>query len=266
MHPDRLSAASPHPPPTVLKRQPHLARIPAASWQAIERLFSHLGWFGVFLLLAPFLGPRDYGLFILAAGGIAILESLFGEVAAQTLLRQPQIDERHASTLFVTTAGCAAAVSLVLCGLARAAASMLGANVLIDMFQSLALLPMLGALLAVPRALLLRRGRTAPLAAAATVGTAAGGAVAITLAVAGAGAWSLVAQLIVHRFFEIAILWSVGARGVGLRWSRRHFGELAAALDIAALAPALRSAARHVPCLIAGVALGPVAAGLYLVG
>ena len=217
-------------------------------------------------MLAPFLGPRDYGLFILAAGGIAILESLFGEVAAQTLLRQPQIDERHASTLFVTTAGCAAAVSLVLCGLARAAASMLDANVLSDMFQSLALLPMLGALLAVPRALLLRRGRTAPFAAAATVGTAAGGAVAITLAVAGAGAWSLVAQLIVHRFFEIAILWSVGARGVGLRWSRRHFGELAAALDIAALAPALRSAARHVPCLIAGVALGPVAAGLYLVG
>ena len=37
-----------------------------------------------------------------------------------------------------------------------------------------------------------------------------------------AGAWSLVAQIVIQRFFEIAILWGVAGRRIGLSWSRRQ--------------------------------------------
>ena len=106
------------------------------------------------------------------------------------------------------------------------------------MFQSLAILPLLGALSVVPSAMLRREGRQAPLVAASTAGVAAGSGIAISLAWAGAGPWSLVAQIIVQRLVECVVLWGIPGERVGIAWSRRHFAELVGALDLRALGAA----------------------------
>jgi teichuronic acid exporter len=230
----------------------------------LQPVVRHAGWFGFFLVLAPVVGPRGYGLFILALSGIAIAEALLTETTVDALCRLPALDERHLSTGLVTTLAAGAMLSLMLYGAARAVGAMSDDVILGDLFRSLSLLPMLGALAILPRAMLRREHRRAPFAAAEAAGLAAGGGVAVALAWAGAGPWSLVAQIVVQRFLECAVLWGMVSERVGIAWSRPRFAELIGALDLRALGGAWPAMARFGPCLAVGLSLGPTAAGLYL--
>jgi O-antigen/teichoic acid export membrane protein len=249
----------------------HSAAVPAGPppqtapfWPVAERLVRHGAWFVIFVVLAPLLGPHDYGLFVVAMAGVAIIETLLSEVAARAIMALEPLEEAHLSTAFLANIAVGAAMSLLLYGVADEFAAMADDAVLGDIYQSLAVLPALSALTAVPIALLRRRGRTPAFFVIALVGAAAGGSAGISLAAVGAGAWSLVAQIVTQRFVEIALLWVSTGRMIGLAWSRRHFFELIAAVPPMAASPALSSIARQVPRLLAGLVLGPTAAGLYL--
>jgi PST family polysaccharide transporter len=233
-------------------------------WATIERVVRQVGWLAFFVLLAPILGPRDYGLFAIALCGVAVVESLFCDGVVRLLVGIERLEDAHVSTAFVTNAAAGMAVSALLSVVAGAMARMFDTASLGDMFQSLALLPLLSALTAVPIALLRRRQCFLPLALSALVGVCAGGAVGLALAVVGGGAWSLVAQIVTQRFVEIAILWGGAGSLVGMRWSRRHFVELAAAAHAGVLSPAFAMLARQAPRFVVGLILGPVGAGLYM--
>lgn len=224
----------------------------------------HASWFGVFLVLAPMIGPRGYGLFMLALSGIAIAEALLAEIATQALVKLPAVEARHWSTVLVTMIVGGGAIWLAL----RAGAPLFDALVdepgFPDMFQSLAILPLLGGLSVVPVATLRRKGRQGTLLAASLAGVAAGGGIALSLAWAGAGAWSLVAQIIVQRLVECVLLWAMPGERIGLAWSARHFTDLAKALDGRALAAIWPTVRLFAPCLVVGLELGPTAAGLYM--
>src|SRR5665213_4250340 len=141
----------------------------------------HAGWFGFFLLLAPAMGPRGYGMFILALSGIAIAEALLAETAIAALVGLAGLEERHVSTALVTVLAAGAGLTLVLRAVAGALGGIVDAAAFDDIFPSLTLLPVLGALAVVPTALLRRAGRRS-LRQRAPAGTAAGGAVAVALA------------------------------------------------------------------------------------
>jgi O-antigen/teichoic acid export membrane protein len=244
---------------------PPVAQTHQGAWRAlIEPAIRHAGWFGFFLVLAPIIGPRGYGMFAMALSGIAIADVLLVEAVAAPLAGLDPLDERHLSTALVSAVGTGAAISLLLYVAAGQLDAMLGDAPLGDIVQSLSLLPVLGGLSAVPTALLRRRGKAGPLVAATTAGLAAGGGVAVALAWAGAGPWSLVAQIVVQRFVECAVLWGMAACRIGLAWSRPHFGALLGALDLERLALAWPVISREAPCLLIGLVLGPVATGLYL--
>jgi hypothetical protein len=230
----------------------------------LEPVLRHAGWFGFFLVLAPIIGPRGYGLFILALSGIAIAEGLLAETAIQALADRAVLEARHLSTALVTTIAAGAALSLMLHAMALAIGPMVDEMALGDIFQSLTLLPLLGALAVVPSAMLRRERRRAPFVAASVAGLAAGGSVAVALAWAGAGAWSLVAQIIVQRFLECAVLWGMVHESVGIAWSRSHFVELLGALNLRTLAAAYPAVSLFGPCLLVGLLLGPTATGIYM--
>ena len=235
------------------------------AWRAwIEPIVRHAGWLGFFLVLAPIIGPRGYGSFAMALSGIAIVEALLVESMVATLVRLEPLDDRHLSTALVSAVGIGATISLLLYLAAGQLGAMLDEAPLGDIAQTLSLLPVLGGLGAVPTALLRRLGKAGPLVAVTTAGLAAGGGVAVALAWADAGAWSLVAQIVTQRLIECAVLWGMAARRIGLSWSRPHFGELSRALDLDALGLAWPVISRQAPCLMIGLVLGPVAAGLYL--
>jgi hypothetical protein len=64
----------------------------------VEPALRHGGWFAAFLVLAPVIGPRDYGLFVLALAGVAIAEAALAEPAATALAQMSELDEHHWST------------------------------------------------------------------------------------------------------------------------------------------------------------------------
>ena len=224
----------------------------------------HCGRLAVFLVLAPIIGPHGYGLFILALGGIAIAEALLAGGMGRALLKLERIEERHWSTALVTMIAGGGAIWLALRASAPLFVAVVGEPGFADLFQPLAVLPLLGALGVVPVAALRRGGREGTIAAANLAGFAAGAGIALWLAWAGAGAWSLVAQIIAQRLIECVVLWGVLGERVGLAWSVRHFTELAEALDARALAAVWPAVTKYAPCVVAGLALGPTAAGLYM--
>src|SRR5271170_1231363 len=134
----------------------------AALLAYLEPVLRHSVWFGFFLVLAPIVGPRGYGVFILALCGIAIAEALLAKTGSQALVHLPVIEELHLSTALVTLIAAGGAMSLMLYAATGAIGAMVDEATLGDMFRSLALLPLLGTLAAVPRALLRREGRYLP--------------------------------------------------------------------------------------------------------
>jgi len=238
---------------------------PSAAWrEQLEPIVRHAGWFAFFLLLAPIIGPRGYGIFAMALSGVAIIEALLVEPVVAVLAGIERLDGKHLSTALVSAVGVGAAISLLLFIAAGQLGAMLDDAPLGDIAQSLSLLPVLGALGAVPTAVLRRRGKAGPFVAATTAGLCAGGGVAVALAWADAGPWSLVAQIVVQRFVECGLVWGIAARRIGLAWSRPHFRTLLAALDLESLRRAWPVLSHQAPCLLIGLILGPIATGLYL--
>lgn len=224
----------------------------------------HGGWLAVFLVLAPVIGPRGYGLYMLALGGIAIVEALLAEGMTQALLKLARVEERHWSTALVTMIAGGCGIWLALRASAPSFIALVGEPGFGDLFPPLTMVPLLGALSVVPVAALRRGGREGVIVTANIAGFAAGAVIALWLAWAGAGAWSLVAQIIAQRLVGSVVLWGALKQRIGLAWSARHFMEIAEALDARALSTVSPAVVKYAPCLIAGLALRPVAAGLYM--
>ncbi len=236
-------------------------RVSSRALSYLAPVLHHAGWFILFLMLAPVIGPRGYGQYMLAFGGIAIVEALLAETGVRALVNLAVVEEQHWSVALAVMIAAGGAVWLALYAVTAAYP---GDPAVHDLFRSLEMLPLLGGLAVVPRAALRRAGRQAPLFAADVAGFAAGGGIALALAWGGAGPWSLVAQVIIQRLVECLVLWSVPGERVGLGWSRRHFAELWSGLNWRALDGVWPVAARYAPCLLVGSSLGPTAAGLYM--
>jgi len=237
---------------------------PTALFSYIAPIVRHAGRFTVFLLLAPIVGPRGYGLFVLALSVIAIVEAALVETATAALANMAQLEERHWSTAFLTLIAVGTALSLAFFALSDALGDMTGEAGLDDMYWSLAVLPLLGALTVVPVAALCRDGRGRSIIAANAAGITAGAGIALALAWGGAGPWSLVAQIVVQRLVECTVLWGMPGERIGLVWSRRHFANLVEAVDRRARATAWPRVSRYASCLVIGLTLGPTAAGLIM--
>lgn len=246
---------------------PLVMRFKQAGARCIKsRIIEHIGWLVFFYQLSPIIGPHDYGLFITAISGLAIAEALLSETAAQAIIRLPRLTRGHMSAAFVAVIGVGAAISLAIWAIAGSAAVSYDDSAVPDIVQSLSLIPLLGALSVVPKAVLRRHGVPGPLALGRAVGVVFGGLFAIIMVTNGAGPWSLVVQVVTQQVAEILLLWGIAGQRIGARVSREDLADLAAALDGAAVLAGAKAAVRYFPGLVAGLLLGPVAAGLTLVG
>ena len=91
---------------------------------------------------------------------------------------------------------------------------------------ALAPFPLLSALSAVPIAVLRRSLKYKQLAIRSILGLTIGGVFGIVLAVAGAGVWALVLQVLAQRVAELVIAWIAVPVRFGVTWSAPHFHEL----------------------------------------
>ncbi|HTZ36932.1 MAG TPA: hypothetical protein VMB84_12945, partial [Stellaceae bacterium] len=124
----------------------------AAVRAALPPLLRHGFWLAAFLALAPVIDPHDYGVFVVALGGVAIAEALVAEPASHALAAVARIDERLLATALATLMVVGAIASATFYMAADAIGKLGGGAAGAERVRSLSVLPLLGALGAVPTA------------------------------------------------------------------------------------------------------------------
>jgi PST family polysaccharide transporter len=234
-------------------------------WVTVEKLSQQAVWLALFAILAPILGPKPYGMFAIVMVFVGFCEFVTIEAACEALIGMEPLEPLHLKTAttcnFLMGAMAGGAVFL----LAPFFGDLFGDEELTPLFQALAILPALSALTSAPIAVLKRRMDFRPLALRASLGLIIGGLAGIALALAGAGVWALVAQVLLQRAAEVVILWAtagVGA-GAGFAWSWRHYHDLRDYALHVLLSASMMFLGAQLPRVIIGYFLGPVDLGLF---
>jgi O-antigen/teichoic acid export membrane protein len=237
-----------------------------AFWGTVERAATQGISFLVVLVLARLLGPENYGLVTLAATIALLGQMLLGETFSEALVQAKTLEAEHVSTLFWVLLGAS---------LSAAASIMAAADFLSLQFEQPQLAPILRALSpllvvtalqAVPAALFKRDLNFRALAVASTSGTVMGGLAGMTLAFAGFGPWSLVANLLTQNTIIAATIWRQSRFRPSFIYSHRHlrdlwsYGQYTFLLRIAAFT------ANQSPRILIGYLFGPAALGAFSLG
>lgn len=235
------------------------------AWAYGSYTVGRLGVLVATAVLARLLTPEQFGLVALALVCIALLETLEDLGVTQALVVRSAEDDEASDTAFFTA--CALACAL-------AAALALAAGPIGRAYEQPGLTPILATLAlvfpiraaasthyAIAQRALDFRSRTA----AEVAEVAVRGVTGIALAVAGAGAWSLVAGYLAGSAAWSAVLWVMVCWRPRRRWSRRELGGLVrfgGALTTVDLTAAYLS---QVASLFIGATLGTAALGLYTI-
>jgi PST family polysaccharide transporter len=195
-------------------------------WTALESFgLSGLSFVSL-VVLSRFLSAEEFGAAAIALGVVQIL-NLFVEITFHdALVQRREVEERHFDTAFTTNVAVGAALS---------AACFLGAGPFAALIGEPEVAPLLGPMsLSLPAmgfaaSLIARQRREMefrPLAIRSLAGRAGGAVLAISAAVAGAGADALVVQQVASVALASAVLWLFARRRPRLRFSREAFGAL----------------------------------------
>jgi O-antigen/teichoic acid export membrane protein len=234
-------------------------------WVTVEKLSQQLVWVLLFAILAPILGPRPYGLFAIVMIFIGYCELVTVDSAVEALIGMTNLEAGHLKTATAGNLAISIVAGIAVFALAPLLGRLFDYPELPPLFQALSVLPAISALTSAPIAVLKRRMEFRPLAIRSSLGLTIGGAVAVALALGGAGVWSLVAQIIVQRLAEVIILWITAgpAAGAGIGWSQRHYRELSTYAFHVFVSRSMNFAGGQLPRVIIGYFLGPVDLGLF---
>lgn len=218
---------------------------------------------GTTVVLARLLGPHAYGFAAVTVVIGGLVELLRASGLATVITRAPQLSGRSASTLHLISIaiGITAAGAVVLAAPAIASLTGFADHRQLVVLLGLAFIP--AGVVAVPGAVLVRNLRFGVVSGAEVVAMVTAASVAVLLAVTGAGAVALAAQLLVFTTV-IAVVVTLRCPWRASRPARPR--ELRADLGLAVSlsgVQVLTFLSRNVDRLIVGAAFGPSAAGLY---
>lgn len=145
-------------------------------------------------ILARLVGPAEYGLVALAVPFVLFCNMLADAGMSQALARRPDVTTELESTVFWLAGGLGLALSIFACLAAWPLALVLDQPRLPWLIMTLSPILVMSGLTAVSNARVIREGRFGVFAGGDFISTAASAAVALTAALNGAGAWSLVFQ------------------------------------------------------------------------
>ena len=245
------------------------ARLPAVSpvvWLTSERVTQQALSLILFAVLAPILGPRPYGVFALVMVFVGFCEAILLEGAVEALVTVDDLHHLHTTAANLTNGLMALAFGLAMCASAPAIAAALHDAEIRNVLWALAPMPVLSTLSAAPIAVLRRSLKYKQLAIRSILGLTIGGVFGIVLAVAGAGVWALVLQVLAQRIAELAIGWIAVPVRFGVTWSAPHFHELRPVALNVFTARIMAMVNGQLPRLVLGFMLGPTDVGLFALG
>ncbi len=180
------------------------------------------------ILLAHLLLPRDFGLAGLAIvfSGIALGFSDVGLGAA--IIQKKELTEEDRSTVFWVTAMVGGALTLVGVGISPLIASFFSNPQVMPLFSVLSLSFLFASLGQTQRALLTREMSFRSLELRNIAATVVGAVAALIFALAGFGAWAIIAQVVFTSGVSTLMLWTVSPWRPSLVFSRERFRPLGA--------------------------------------
>lgn len=232
-------------------------------WSAFAQVARQVLVFALGVLLARLLTPRAFGLLsmVLVFVGFADVFRDMGFRAA--LVQKRDVEERHESSVFWLNAALGALLTLLFVALAPAVAAFYGEPALAPLTAVIALKFFLDSLGIVQHARFTRRLDFRLLAVLELTAVGLSGALAVGLALAGFGVWSLAAQYLALAALSTALLWWAGG------WRPRFTFEAAAVRELLGFSgnllgfSVLNYASRNADNLLVGRFLGSAALGLY---
>src|SRR5262249_12864460 len=151
----------------------------------------------VLVVLGRLLAPADFGLVALASLFITFVGIFVEQGFGKALIQRPQLEKQHVDTAFWTALGVAVALTALTMAAAGLGERVVNLPGLAPVLRWLALGLVINALSSTPAALLERSFGFKTLAIRRLASTIAGAAAAVSVALAGGGVWSLVAQVLV---------------------------------------------------------------------
>jgi O-antigen/teichoic acid export membrane protein len=176
-------------------------------WKLLGQGFAQVTSVAVGILLAHLLTPRQFGL-----AGMALVFTGFAGVFTDlalgpALVQRANIREEDRSTAFWTSLGAGVVLTAIAVGLAPFVADFFSMPAVRPLFYASATIFLLSSLSVTQAALLTREMNFRSLEIRGMVSAIAGAAIAVPLAFAGAGAWTIVGQILFASVVSVILLW-----------------------------------------------------------
>ncbi|NYD68885.1 PST family polysaccharide transporter [Herbiconiux flava] len=221
--------------------------------------------FLVFAILTRLIAVEDFGLLSLATIFTGVLLVFVDSSISRVLVQRKTVTLVDSSTAFWTSVGLSVLLYALLAATAPLLGALLGEPRLGLVLQIMGLSLPIAAVSSVPAAMLERELKFKALSVRQLSGTLAGAAVAVPLALAGAGVWALVVQTLVSVAVAAVVLWLRGTWRPAFRFSRESlrsmvgFGAGSLGIDLMTYAQA------NIDKLLVGALFGPTTLGYYYV-
>ncbi len=238
-------------------------RLSPTSWLTTKTVFSQLFALLLFAIQAPVLGPKAFGLISIVMVFVGFCENVAGEAAAEALISIRDIDDAHFSTMTAASVMLSLGIGVAVFAGADRIALWFGEPELVSVLRWMAVLPAISAFAAAPIAATKRHMLFQPLALRSIGSLLGGGIVGLALTLAGAGVWALVWQALVTRLVSSILLWYAVPLTFGMRFSLRHFRELAHFAAPTVASRFLTWSCNQIPRLMLGLYWGSTDLGLF---
>jgi len=235
----------------------------ALKWATVMTTGTRAVSTGVTFLLAALLGPSDFGLFSVALVYVSLVYVLLEQGFKTAIIQREQLEPEHLDSAFWLNLGWCLLLGAFVFLSAGWWAEVNNMAELESVLEVLSLLVVIEGLGIVQTALLQRSLAFKRLALRSNLGAVLGGAVGVSLALAGAGVWALVAQQLVLEATLMVMVWTLSSWRPHLRFSRLHSRQLLG-FSVNVMAANLAAfVGRRADALLMGIFFGPVAVGLY---
>ncbi len=234
-------------------------------WTGAGRYLVRVAGLVTLVLLGRLLAPEDFGVVALAVAFVTVLQTVAEAGFSVWLVQAEEVDDRTTSTAFWTSTAAGVVTAAALALAAAPLAALLDAPDLAPVLAALSLVLVLAGLASTPMALLTREMRFRELAVRQVVSVLLGCVVGVATALAGAGVWALVLQLLVQHASGLVLLLALSRWRPGRQWSRplavemTRFGARVVGIQ------GLQQVRDQGEVLLIGAALGTTALGYWSV-
>jgi O-antigen/teichoic acid export membrane protein len=232
-------------------------------WKLLSQIIAQGSRIAVGIVLAHLLTPRQFGVAAMALVFTG-LASIFTDLSlGAALIQRAEITEEDRSTVFWTTIQAGAVTTAIGVAVAPLVGRLFGTPEVTPLFFAASFLALLSSIAATQMALLTREMNFRGLELREIAATVAGAVAAIAFALAGAGAWAIVAQSLVVAVVSVVLVWSFSSWRPRFIYSTRSLRTLGS-FGIKTLFARLMSYLNlYADNLLVGKFLGSTALGVY---